>query len=97
MVRRTDAPEVTQNLVHKLKYTIPRKLYPSPVQAIVEGRVIARVDVPPLRKNAAVNGEKTSVAKKQALLRRQSLNKRKAAHQQTELPQSVFNALLEIS
>lgn len=50
VVRRTDAPEVTQNLVHKLKYTIPRKLYPSPVQAIVEGRVIARVDVPPLRK-----------------------------------------------
>lgn len=96
IVHRFEAPEMTQKLVHKLKYTIPRKLYPTPVQAVVEGKSIARIDVPPLRKNAAVNGEKRSISKKQALLRRQSLNKRKAAHSQIELPQEVFNSLLEI-
>lgn len=97
VVHRSEAPSMTQTLVHKLKYTIPRKLYPTPVQAIVEGKAMARIDVPPLRKNAAVNGEKQSISKKQALLRRQSLNKRKAAHSQIELPQEVFNALLELS
>lgn len=97
VVHRSEAPELTQALVHKLKYTIPRRLYPTPVQAIVEGKAIARVDVPPLRKNAAVNGEQRSISKKQALLRRQSVNKRKAAHFQIELPQEVFNALLELN
>ncbi|AQW20913.1 elongation factor 4 [Lentilactobacillus curieae] len=96
VTHRLDAPKQTQELVHKLKYTIPRKLYPMPVQAMVEGKAIARVDVPPLRKNAAVSGDKKSVSKKQALLRRQNINKRKAAQNDIKLPQSVFNAILEV-
>ncbi|WP_283680202.1 translation elongation factor 4 [Lentilactobacillus sp. Marseille-Q4993] len=95
ITHRIDAPQQTQELVHKLKYTIPRKLYPMPVQAVVEGKAIARVDVPPLRKNAAVSDDKKSVSKKQALLRRQNINKRKSAHSDIKLPQSVFNAILE--
>ncbi|MGQ5708727.1 translation elongation factor 4 [Lactobacillus sp. PSON] len=96
IIHRQDVAEMTQELVHKLKYTMPKKLYPTPVQAIVEGKAVARIDVPPLRKNAAVSGEKQSISKKQALLRRQSLNKRRAAHEKIELPQEVFNVLLEI-
>ncbi|ETY72836.1 GTP-binding protein LepA [Lactiplantibacillus fabifermentans T30PCM01] len=97
IVHREDAPAMTQQLVKKLKHTIPRKLYPMPAQAIVEGKAVARVDVPPLRKNAAVNGEKRSVSKKQALLRRQSINKRQAAVSDVKLSQEVFNAVLELS
>ncbi|WP_243681529.1 hypothetical protein [Lacticaseibacillus manihotivorans] len=41
---------MTQQLVEKLKYTVPRHLYPMPAQAIVEGKAIALVDIPPLRK-----------------------------------------------
>ncbi|WEV42201.1 translation elongation factor 4 [Bifidobacterium sp. ESL0682] len=97
IIHRQDAPAKTQALVEKLKYTIPRRLYPMPVQAMVEGRVLARVDVPPLRKNAAVSGEKKSISKKQALLRRQSINKRQAAKSDIKLPQEVFDAVLELS
>ena len=97
IVHREDAPAMTQKLVEKLKHTIPRKLYPMPAQAIVEGKSVARVDVPPLRKNAAVNGEKRSTSKKQALLRRQSVNKRQAAQSDVTLSQNVFNAVLELS
>ncbi|UQS86116.1 translation elongation factor 4 (plasmid) [Nicoliella spurrieriana] len=97
VTHRTDAPEQTKQLVHKLKYTIPRRLYPMPAQAVVEGRVIARVDIPPLRKNAAVNGNQYSVSKKQALLRRQSINKRQAVKSDVELPQSVFNSILDLN
>jgi len=96
VVHREDAPRVAQDLVHKLKFVIPRKLYPMPVQSVVEGKALARVDVPPLRKNAAVSGDKKSASKKQALLRRQSVNKRQAAHSDIELPQEVFNAVLDL-
>lgn len=96
IVHRVDAPAMTQELVKQLKMTVPRQLYPTPVQAIVEGKALARVDVPPLRKNAAVNGEKRSTSKKAALLRRQSMNKRKATQNEIQLPQSVFNALLAL-
>jgi len=67
-----------------------------PAQAIVEGKVIARVDIPPIRKNAAVSGEKKSISKQQAWLRRQSLNKRKTKQLDFELPQSVFDIFLDI-
>lgn len=79
----------------KLKYTLPRRLYPTAVQALVEGKVIARVDVPPLRQNAATNGEKRSISKKQALLRNQKHNKEKA-NSHVRLPQAVFDSLLEV-
>lgn len=97
VVHREDAPAMTQKLVEKLKYTVPRHLYPMPTQAIVEGKSIARVDIPPLRKNAAVNGEKKSISKKQALLRRQNVNKRQAAKSDIKLSQDVFNSILDIS
>jgi GTP-binding protein LepA len=97
IVHREDAPAMTQQLVKKLKHTIPRHLYPMPAQAIVEGKSIARVDIPPLRKNAAVNGEKRSISKKQALLRRQSMNKRQAEKSDIKLSQDVFDSILDIS
>ncbi|MGT2935668.1 translation elongation factor 4 [Streptococcus castoreus] len=97
ILHRDEAPKMTQGLVHKLKNTVPRKLYPMPAQAIVEGKVLARVDIPPLRKNAAVNGEKHSISKKQALLRRQNLNKRQAALSDIIITQEVLNSVLELN
>ncbi|BDR57095.1 translation elongation factor 4 [Xylocopilactobacillus apis] len=96
IVHREDAGRLTQDLVHKLKYSVPRTLYPMPVQAVVEGKALARVDVPPLRKNAAVSGGKKSVSKKQDLLRRQSINKRQAVKNNVALSQEVFNSILEL-
>lgn len=66
--------EEAQELTGKLKYPVPLSFYPILVQAVVEGKVIARVEVPPRRKNAAVLGEKRVFLKKQALLRCQSIN-----------------------
>ncbi|TPR23311.1 elongation factor 4 [Apilactobacillus timberlakei] len=96
IVHRNNASQLAQSIVHKLKYVMPKKLYPIPVQAYVEGRVIARVDIPPLRKNAAVSGEKKSISKKQELLRRQNINKRKISSAHIMLPQRVFDAILGI-
>jgi len=96
VAHRQDVQKISQKLVEKLKYTMPRRLNPMPAQVMVEGKVVARVDIPPLRKNAAVNGNKYSVSKKQALLRRQSSNNKNAARNEIQLPQKVFNAILDL-
>jgi len=83
---RVDA--FAQEITQRLKDLVPRKLQAMPVQATVEGRVIARSDIPPLRK-AAASGGKTS--KKQQQMRRQG---QKA---QIELPQTVFDAILDMN
>ncbi|AMV63626.1 Translation elongation factor LepA [Pediococcus damnosus] len=95
VVHRQDADKLTQELVKKLKVAVPRRLYPTPVQAVVEGKAVARVDIPPLRKGATSGGKK-GAAKKQALLHRQGVNKRKSAKNTSDLPQEVFNAVLEL-
>lgn len=96
VAHRQDVQALAQKLVEKLKYTIPRRLNPMPAQIMVEGKVVARVDIPPLRKNAAVNGKKYSTSKKQALLRSQKNNKKNAARNEIQLPQKVFNSILEL-
>lgn len=97
IVHREDAYSIASRLVKKLKYTVPRKLYAMPAQAVVENKVISREDIPPLRKNAAVTSDKKSISKQQALLRRQNINQRKMAQSDMKLPQEVFNAILELN
>ena len=89
VMHRSKVDRVGTEIVSKLKDLIPRKLQSMPVQAIVEGRAIARADVPPLRK-AAASGTKFS--KKQQQLRRQGQKK-----SDIELPQSVFDAILDMN
>lgn len=93
---KSESESIAQKIVHQLKYTIPKRLYPLPVQVMMEGKVIARVDVPPLRKNAAVSGKNNSISKQQELLRRQNINQRKAASNDIELPQKVFSTMFKI-
>ncbi|WP_232462267.1 elongation factor 4 family protein [Neisseria chenwenguii] len=50
--------------MEKMKHLIPRKLYPMPVQSIVENKVIAREDIPPLRKSVTGEGFSGSLSKK---------------------------------
>ena len=89
VVHRLKANRMGIELVDKLKDLIPRKLQAMPVQAIVEGRAIARADVPPLRK-AQASG--TKVSKKQQQMRRQGVKK-----SDIELPQAVFDAILQMN
>lgn len=89
VVHRLKANRMGIEIVDKLKNLIPRKLQAMPVQAIVEGRAIARADVPPLRK-AQASG--TKVSKKQQQMRRQGVKK-----SDIELPQAVFDAILEMN
>ncbi len=84
-------------LVHQLKYVIPRKLYPVPAQAAIGRRVIAREDIPPLRKSALARGFQGSVSQKQRLIRRQNDGQRaREGLARNDIPQEAFLAILAL-
>ncbi len=88
VLHRFKVEKFAQDTVTKLRDLVPRKLQQMPVQAIVEGRVVARENIPPLRKMAAKG---TKVSKKQEQLRRAG-----QAKSDIELPQEVFDAILDM-
>ncbi|WP_148267423.1 hypothetical protein [Paenibacillus terrae] len=47
--------------------------------------------------SAPASGDKKSISKKQALLRRQNINKRNMEHTSIQLPQEAFNSILDIN
>lgn len=84
-------------IVKTLKYVIPRRLYPVPAQAKVENRVIAREDIPPLRKSALAQGFQGSLSQKQRLIRKQRENrKHDVGFSRRDIPREAFMTILAI-
>ncbi|MCA5919311.1 translation elongation factor 4 [Pectobacterium brasiliense] len=84
-------------IVKALKYVIPRKLYPVPAQAKIGNRVIAREDIPPLRKSALAQGFQGSLSQKQRLIRKQRENKKhNVGFSKRDIPREAFMAVLAI-
>ncbi|MFJ5397799.1 translation elongation factor 4 [Pectobacterium sp. CHL-2024] len=84
-------------IVKALKYVIPRKLYPVPAQAKIGNRVIAREDIPPLRKSALAQGFQGSLSQKQRLIRKQRENKKhNVGFSKRDIPREAFMAILAI-
>ncbi|MCY9848527.1 MULTISPECIES: translation elongation factor 4 [Pectobacterium] len=84
-------------IVKALKYVIPRKLYPVPAQAKIGNRVIAREDIPPLRKSALAQGFQGSLSQKQRLIRKQRENKKhNVGFSKRDIPRDAFMAILAI-
>jgi GTP-binding protein LepA len=82
-------------VVHKLKYLMPRLLYPVPAQAIVNNKCIARVDIPPLRKNMLASGFNGSVSAKQRMIRQQRENRKNSrGTMRLDIPKEVFTEIL---
>ncbi|WP_432468361.1 translation elongation factor 4 [Agarivorans sp. Z349TD_8] len=82
-------------LVNKLKYLMPRKLYPVPAQAVVNNKAIARVDIPPLRKNMLASGFNGSVSAKQRMIRQQREHRKNSRGAlRMEISREIFSAIL---
>lgn len=79
IVPREVCPRRARERVRKLKTLLRRELFAVPVQALVEGRVIARETIPALRKDVAgylYGGDRT---RKMKLWKKQERGKRKLA------------------
>ena len=98
IIHRDLAYPKAAELVKKLKYVIPRKLYPVPVQAAIGHRVIAREDIPPLRKSALARGFQGGVSQKNRLIRKQKEGRRirSGGLARNDIPQEAFLAILSL-
>lgn len=97
IVTRDSAYEKGKEIVEKMKYLIPRKLYPMPVQAVVENKAVAREDIPPLRKSATGKGFTGSMSKKKRIAKKITENKnRQRKIGKADVPQEAFHAILSL-
>ncbi len=95
IVHRSIAQNLGKELVGKLKKLIPRQNFKIPLQAAIGGRILAREDIPPYRKDVLAKlygGDRT---RKDKLLGKQAKGKKRMKMVgQVEIPQEAFLKLM---
>ncbi len=96
IVFRDNAREKGQTLVKKLKKTIPRQMFKVPIQAAVDSKIMARVNIPAKRKDVLQKCYGGDVSRKRKLLEKQKEGKKRMKMVgKVEIPQKAFMSILE--
>ena len=97
LVERKEAYAKAKNFLTRLKELIPRHLFVVVLQALVDNKVVAREELPALRKDVLAKlygGDRT---RKDKLLKKQKLGKKKMrAKGQVEIPPEAFEKLIRL-
>lgn len=84
-------------ILEKLKKTIPRHLFTIPLQVRCQGKIIAREDIPSLRKDVLAKCYGGDVTRKRKLLEKQKEGKKRMKQiGSVEIPKETFIELLKI-
>lgn len=97
IVYKPDAYKRGNQIVLKLKTIIPRQQFEVPIQAAINGKVVARADLKSVRKDVLAKCYGGDISRKKKLLEKQKEGKKRMkAIGSVEVPQEAFTAVLRL-
>ncbi len=96
LVQRANAQQEGKRIVSKLKELIPRQQFKVSIQAAIGGKIIARENISPVRKDVTGHLYGGDVTRKMKLLEKQKKGKKRMKRfGKVDIPQNVFWKVME--
>ncbi|MEZ5989525.1 MAG: translation elongation factor 4 [Planctomycetota bacterium] len=95
IIHRSTAERKGRKIIEKLRSEIPRQLFKIPLQAAVFGRIVARENIAPVRKDVTAKCYGGDISRKRKLLEKQKEGKKRMKMVgNVEIPQKAFLSVL---